>query len=402
MAKRAFRELTTAFLREKMAGIERRHGGDSPGFQALARQYVRTNEEDAPTEEANLRHYDAEVAGDEDGHQLPGIERLYKHTLVIEPTLACLAHCRFCIRANYPRLNLSEPQLREIAVFCGSGRNRHELTEVLLTGGDVLTVPHRVDTLLRALIEHAPNIRIARIATRLPLHDPAKVDDNLLRIFEGKPSLRLELATQINHRVELFPEVIEAYQKIMDRGVRVYAQNVLLRGVNDDVDALADLYEALRLLGIEAHYLFHCVPLKGMGHLRTTLQQALDLTKSLTCSGRISGRVKPMLATMTDIGKIILYDGVILARDQRRVLLQSNYRLEDRRRWNPRWRLPDNAEVDRNGLLRVWYLDGPETPEPADAAPLYSEEPAWESAGLPETAEPTDANVRLPVLHPCG
>jgi lysine 2,3-aminomutase len=217
-------------------------------------------------------------------------------------------------------------------------------------------------------MQYAPNIRIVRIATRIPLHDPGRVDGEVLKLFEGKSPLRLELATQINHRVELFPEVIEAFRKIMDRGVAVYAQNVLLRGVNDNLEALVDLYDVSREIGIEAHYLFHCVPLKGVGHLRTTLQEAIDLAKGLTCSGRISGRAKPLLAVMTDIGKIVLYDGVILERDNRHILLQSSYRLEDRRRWNPGWQLPKTAEVDRQGYLRVWYLDGVESAKTADFA----------------------------------
>ncbi len=238
---------------------------------------------------------------------------------------------------------------------------------------DVLLVPHQVEYLLRGLMQYAPNIRIVRIATRIPLHDPGRVDGEVLKLFEGKSPLRLELATQINHRVELFPEVIEAFRKIMDRGVAVYAQNVLLRGVNDNLEALVDLYDVSREIGIEAHYLFHCVPLKGVGHLRTTLQEAIDLAKGLTCSGRISGRAKPLLAVMTDIGKIVLYEGVILDREDRHILLQSSYHLQERRQWNPGWQLPSTAEVDRHGYLRVWYLDGQEAPECVTSGRLQGE-----------------------------
>jgi len=84
----------------------------------------------------------------------------------------------------------------------------------------------------------------------------------------------------------------------------------------------------------------------------------LNLIKELVCSGKISGRAKPMFAAMTDIGKITFYEGVIKKIEHRRVLLQSNYRYEDRLKWNPSWKLPQTAEVDENGYLRVWYLDG--------------------------------------------
>jgi lysine 2,3-aminomutase len=358
VGKQAFRELITPFLSEKLRGLEVVHGADSPEYQALAHQYVRSQHEDEVTPEANLRHYEADVAAGQNGHAIPGIERLYRRTLVIEPTLACAAHCRYCIRANYPRHNLSEEQLAETARFCGSAANRNDLSEVLITGGDVLLIPQRVDFLLRSLIQYAPNIRVARIATRIPVQDPRRINAELLRIFEDKSPLRIELATQINHRVELFPEVVEAYQRIMDRGVRVYAQNVMLRGVNDSLETLIELYDGLRELGIESHYLFHCVPLKGMAHLRTTLRESVDLARGLSSCGSISGRAKPILAAMTDIGKIVLYEGTILQEKKQHVLLQSSYRMEERRRWNPNWKLPETAEVDENGMLRVWYMDG--------------------------------------------
>ncbi|MEK6643446.1 MAG: hypothetical protein AABZ08_06010 [Planctomycetota bacterium] len=360
MSKPQFRELITPFLQDRMAELRNRFGEASVEYEALARQYVYTEEEQAPAPEANLRHYEADIGLQLGNEKLLGVERLYRRTLVIEPTLACAAHCRYCIRANYPRNNLSEDQLTQIARFCGSPENRDDLREILVTGGDVLLVPEKVNHLLRAVIEHAPNIRVARIATRIPVQEPARIAGEVLRIFEDKAPLRVELATQINHRVELCDETIAAYHAIMDRGARVYAQNVLLRGVNDRIDSLVDLYDALRDLGIESHYLFHCVPLRGMGHLRTGLLEAIELGRQLTCAGGISGRAKPMVAAMTDIGKIVLYDGTVLHRNDRHVLLQSDYTLDERLRWNPNWTLPDTAEVDATGRLRVWYLDGPE------------------------------------------
>jgi lysine 2,3-aminomutase len=117
----------------------------------------------------------------------------------------------------------------------------------------------------------------------------------------------------------------------------------------------------MRENNIEAHYLFHCIPIIGTHHLRTSIEKSLDLIKELVCSGKISGRAKPMFAAMTDIGKITFYEGVIQRRENGRVLLQSNYRYEDRLKWNPSWKLPKTAEIDKKGLLRVWYVDGGDT-----------------------------------------
>jgi lysine 2,3-aminomutase len=81
------------------------------------------------------------------------------------------------------------------------------------------------------------------------------------------------------------------------------------------------------------------------------------LLNQLHACGRLSGRGKPKLCVMTDIGKITLYDGAILKHDLNRYLLQSAYSKEDRLKWNPGWVLPPNAEVDEQGFLRIWYAD---------------------------------------------
>ncbi len=231
----------------------------------------------------------------------------------------------------------------------------------MITGGDPLIIPNRTLFLVEALIEHASNIKIFRIATRLPQQSPSRITNSVLRIFQKRPGLRFELATQINHPVELsFPETVEVFSRFRELSVVIYSQNVLLKGINNDVAVLTDLYDAMRDAGIEAHYLFHCIPLRGMRHMRTSVQQGLDLIKQLTCQGYISGRTKPVFAAMTDIGKIIFYEGSILMRDtaHNRMLLQSNYSHDERSRWNQSWQLPASAEIDDLGLLRVWYPDG--------------------------------------------
>jgi len=353
-----FKEKITPFLREKLASLESLYGKGAGAYQGLAIQYVRSSMEDVETEECNLKHYEAALEVHELSDSLAGMERLYKRTIVVEPTLICLAHCRYCLRSNYDKHTLTEKQLIEIAKYCGSDVNHDHLNEILITGGDPLIVPQRLEVFLNALIEYAPNIKIIRIGSRVPGHDPKRIDDSITGLFKNKPTLRFELATQINHPVEFFTEVREAFKKISDLGVKIYAQNVLLKGVNDNVDTLIELYNTMRENNIEAHYLFHCIPMIGIHHLRTSIERGLELIRELVCSGKISGRAKPMFAAMTDIGKITFYEGVIKRRENGRVLLQSNYRYEDRMKWNPSWKLPKTAEIDEDGLLRVWYVDG--------------------------------------------
>ena len=355
-----FPEKITPFLRKKMDELIREGGEQSDGYRALAFQYCRSPLENEFTSEQNRRHWEAELAVEGGPHALPGLERLYRQSLVIEPTMICAAHCRYCLRGQYNVFTLTEDELLAIAKYCGNPSVRNDLEEVLITGGDPLIVPHRLRFLVEALVEHAPNIRIVRIGTRLPQQDPDRIDNNVYEIFRTHASdVRFELATQINHPVELFPEVTGAFQAFRDLGVTLYSQNVVLKHVNDNESTLVLLYQKMRELGIEAHYLFHCVPMKGIHHLRTSVAKGLSLAKALTNSGRVSGRVKPMFAAMTDIGKVTFYDGTILGRDKtNHVLLQTSYRPEERLRWNPNWKMPPTATVDGNGYLRVRYLDG--------------------------------------------
>ena len=164
------------------------------------------------------------------------------------------------------------------------------------------------------------------------------------------------MATQVNHSLELFPEVKEAFRRIR-KYVDIYNQTVLLAEINDNLPDLIDLCDELRYLGIENHYIFHCVPIKEADELRTTIEGSLRLIRSLTTSGYISGRAKPQLALMTDVGKITLYEGSIIDRKDDKVLLQTSYSYKERLKWNPYWKLSANSIVDENGLLRVWYKD---------------------------------------------
>jgi lysine 2,3-aminomutase len=156
----------------------------------------------------------------------------------------------------------------------------------------------------------------------------------------------------------LFPEVREAYQRIRKHVDLIYNQTVLLAGINDQIEDLIELCDNLRYLGIENHYIFHCVPLKGAADMRVPIDRSLDLIRQLTTAGYLSGRGTPLFALMTDVGKITLYEGTILKRKNGRLLLKTHYRLEDRKKWNPSWEIPETAEVDSSGFLNVWYLDG--------------------------------------------
>lgn len=346
-----FKELIPPFLKKKLDYLKSKYGETSWQYKSLALQYVYNEKEDIPeTVLVNIKHYEAGC----NISALHGVERLYRRHVVIEPTLACIAHCRYCLRSNYDPFTLDENSIFEIAKYCGSDR---DINEVLITGGDSFVAPHKVHLLLQLFRRYAPNIKIVRLATRFLTQDPTKIGDDILSLFKYKDFV-FELATQINSPIEFFPETIIAINKIQDLGVRIYSQNVLLKGVNDNIEILEELYDTIRWHAMESHYLFHAIPMRGTAHLRTSVDRGLQLAKKLSTEGKISGRAKPMYAAMTDVGKVTFYDGTIIERRGKHILLQTYYSHEDRIKWNPAWIKPSSAVIDENGNYKVWYLDG--------------------------------------------
>lgn len=357
--RNVFCEKISPFLAERLEYCKRTYGENSQEYMALSLQYVtREREREADVKSERRRHYEAEVGRRaEDGVKLKGVERMYRRLCVFDLTMACAAHCRWCARAQYPNFTLTREEITEAAKYFGDDRNRDDLREVLITGGDPLIAPERLKFALDEIERNAPNIRIVRIGSRIPVQQPSLVSEHVLCILRKRSAFRIELGTQVNHAVELAPASVEAYQKLLDLGIRVYNQQVLLRGVNDDIGTLIDLYDGLRYAGIESHYMFHCVPIRGMSHHRTTVEKGLELIKSLTVSGRISGRAKPIYIVMTDVGKVTMYEGTVVDRKADMILLRTNYAKSDRLRWNPNWVMPGSAEEDECGFLRVWYKD---------------------------------------------
>ncbi|MFE7192004.1 radical SAM protein [Kitasatospora sp. NPDC057541] len=346
-----FAEKISPYLRRK-----REEAGEPLPFLDL--QYVIDPAETAGRTFEVARHYESEMHPVFEGRRLRGVEKLYRRTLLVEPTTICAAHCRWCIRGQYDTLTLSREDLELIARYCGTAPENRDVREVLVTGGDPLVLVDRIEWLLDALEEHAPQVETVRIATRVPLQDPRRVDARMRRALRRRSAFRIEIATHINHKGELFPEVRDAYAALRETGARLYDQTVLLRGLNDTLDTLVELFDELRSMDIEAHYLFHCVPIRGMNHHRTSVAEGLELHRRLGASGLVSGRVRPHFTLMTDVGKVPLYEGSIIGRDENdRLLIRTGYRYAERAAWVPGWRLPDTAHVDDDGFLRVWYLD---------------------------------------------
>ena len=353
-----FKELVSPFLKGKLEKIRNQFGEHSEQFNAIARQYLYDKSEEIIVDEERGRHYQSELNVIFKNRFLKGVERLYKKTVLLEPSTVCAAHCRWCLRGQYPIKTMKYEDIDLATEYLGSENIRDDVNEVLITGGDPLMTIPLLKYTINSIIKNSSNIRIIRIGTRVPFQDPFRINDKMIDLFSSYKQLKFEIGINVCHPIEFWEESIESIKKLQDVGVRMYNQNPLLKGVNDNIETLTELYSILRDLDIESHYLFHAIPMRGMSHHRTSLKKGLQLVNTISSSGEFSGRSKPKFSVLSDIGKIVIYQDSIVQRDKNYLLLKSGFNYKNRIKWNPTWKKPSSVQVNENGEMLTWYLDG--------------------------------------------
>jgi len=214
-----------------------------------------------------------------EAHVAPGLLQKYASRALLITTGACAVHCRYCFRRHYPYAD--EPrQLRDWEPALAALAADASLREVLLSGGDPLTL---TDARLSALVdrlEEIPHLMRLRIHTRLPIVLPSRVTDAFV---ERLTSSRLTpvVVVHANHPAELVNDCAEALRRLVRSGITTLNQAVLLRGVNDRVDALAGLSERLINLGVIPYYLHQLDRVQGTAHFEVPEERGRELIAAL-------------------------------------------------------------------------------------------------------------------------
>lgn len=344
------RPKVSKYTQELLEQAKNKFGENSQEYRGIFNQYFLIPETNSQSN--NLKHFYANTQDNYAG----GLERMYKRVAVLDLISACASECSYCVRGYYSRFAMTEKKILDL---CTEISLDPHLREIVITGGDPFVASRKLKFLISELSNRAPNIKFIRIGTRLPVQDPYLFDQSFFKFFENVGhSKKIEIACQINHPFELQQPTIEIFNRLISAGVNIYSQNVLLKGVNDNEKTLIELYDHLRYLQITPHYLFHAVPLKGTDKFRTSVQKGIDLIRMLTSSGVLSGRAKPQYALITDIGKVNIYHGTLNSFKDKHWIIDTFYKLEDRLKWNPIYKLPETAYTRENGHLSVKYLDG--------------------------------------------
>ena len=230
--------------------------------------------------------------GERKNNPAPRIVHRYPDRALFLVTDFCSVYCRYCTRKHFTggeesfiRNNDYEKALAYIK--CATG-----LREVILSGGDPLTLSNeRLERVLFDLrkIEH---VEIIRVGTRMPVVCPMRVTEDLAKIFrQAKP---VYLMTHFNHPRELTAEAALAVETFVDHGVPVFNQMVLLNGVNNDARIVQALSRRLLFLRAKPYYMSQCDPSIGTDHLRTSVEESLEISRELW--GKISGLAMPNLS----------------------------------------------------------------------------------------------------------
>ncbi len=307
-----------------MAELIDRNNPDDP----IARQFV-----PSPDELTTQPAENADPIGDHAHSPVAGIVHRYPDRVLFKLVHVCAVYCRFCFRREMvgPGKDsaLSDESYANALGYIGAHK---EIWEVILTGGDPLMLsPRRLKQVMADLagIDH---VRIIRLHTRVPVADPARVSEDMVQALKVQGATTW-VALHANHASELTPAARAACDRLVDAGIPMVSQSVLLAGVNDTRAALEALMRAFVECRIKPYYLHHGDLAPGTAHLRTTLAHGQLLMRQLR--GRVSGLCQPdyVLDIPGGAGKSPVGPGYLLQQESslapREVAGQMRYRVTD-------------------------------------------------------------------------
>lgn len=256
------------------------------GNDPIALQFIPTEAELYQTNEER-----ADPIGDEAHSSVPGIVHRYPDRVLLKAVHVCPVYCRFCFRREMvgPQGNgmMSPDELETAFAYI---RSRPEIWEVILTGGDPLVLsPRRLSTIMEGL-NAIPHVKIVRFHTRVPVVDPEKINADLIKALKASGKTTY-VALHANHPKEMTQDAKAACARLVDSGIAMVSQTVLLKGINDDPGILAALMRSFVENRIKPYYLHHPDLAPGTSHFRLDIEEGQRIVSALR--GHVSGLCQP-------------------------------------------------------------------------------------------------------------
>ncbi len=301
----------------------------TPYYASLMNRYdpscpIRLQAIPSPREVRPSESSEVDPVGDISFRKTARVIHKYPNRAILLVSDTCPVYCRHCTRkfhttdseGTYWGEGYQSSLAADIEYLC----DHSEIDDVLLTGGDPLSLS---DLSLQRILEAlrtVPHLNIIRIGSRFPVLLPYRITDELCAMLARFHPLWLN--THFNHPKEITADSAAAVDRLMRHGIPVQNQSVLLKGVNDDPEIIRALNKKLLSIRVRPYYLYHCDNVKGVSHFRTTLKKGREIMESL--GGFETGFSVPQYVITTRIGKIPLASEALEEKDGK--LLATNYR----------------------------------------------------------------------------
>jgi lysine 2,3-aminomutase len=267
---------------------------------------------------------------------VPGITHRYPDRCLMVTTHVCTMYCRFCtrkratmVRGGWDAISRDDERMLEYI------RDHSEIRDVIVSGGDPLTLPPAKLKFFLHGLRDIPHVDVIRIGTRVPTTLPQRLyDQETIDILADAEKVWIQ--THFNHPREITPEVAKVCKTLLRAGMPLNNHTVLRTGVNDDLETMRKLMRALLRVKIRPYYLFHCDPVTGAGHFRTSVWKGLEIMEGLR--GHMSGLAIPTYVVDSPHGggKIPLMPNYLVSASDDCVILRNfegmlvRYQAEDK------------------------------------------------------------------------
>ena len=260
--------------------------------------------------------------GEDHDSPVPGLVHRYPDRALFLVTDFCSTYCRYCTRSRmvgqrsgtvFHKIRLE----RALAYI----QEHREIRDVLLSGGDPLTLSDAKLEWLLTRLKQIPHVEFVRIGTKAPVVLPQRITPALTKMLKRYHPLWISI--HFTHPDELTPETVQACERLADAGIPLGSQTVLLKGINDDVDTMKRLMQGLLKTRVRPYYLYQCDPILGSGHFRTTVEKGLEIIRGLR--GYTTGYAVPnyVIDAPGGGGKIPLLPEYFMGRDGNDLVLKN-------------------------------------------------------------------------------
>lgn len=270
------------YLLEKKDVTDRYPVKISPYYQSLIRE-----QEDgiwkqcmpSPAELENPEDLCDDGLGEQQQSPCTRLIHRYPDRALIFTTNCCFTYCRFCFRKRFWKTGNRESSITdtELHTITNYLPQHPEVKDVLLSGGDPLTLPDQRLIAILQQIFAVKSVETVRLCTRAPVVHPGRITPALAEALGTFPALWI--MTHFNHPAELTGEAMAGLRLLRKQGIPILNQTVLLKDVNDDPETLCTLFRGLVRQGVKPHYLFHCDPICGTAHFATGIDCGLEILR---------------------------------------------------------------------------------------------------------------------------